>query len=213
MVFYYVARVLRSAGFAAAILFSVAPGDTRAGDAGTAAAPSTDLIDDALLDHLRSAIQVPAATISVAAQNVRTAELSQSEVNALDRMWREQRDTDDQPVVAELLGNPLSSYLLYIQAASVGLITEIIVMDARGLNVGQSALTSDYWQGDEKKFKSTVPKGASAVFIDEAFFHEGTGTWRCQASLTLTGPDGTVIGAATFEINLNELARRRALKS
>lgn len=208
MIFRCVSRVLRTVGVLAVILFSVAPADTRA-----EGAPSSVLVDDALIRDLRRAIQVPVAMISVAAQNARTADLSDSDVFWVDREWREQRDAEDQPLVAELFGSPLSSYLLYIQAASVGLITEIIVMDARGLNVGQSALTSDYWQGDEEKFTRTVSRGSSAVFVDEPFYHEETGTWRCQASLTLSGSDGAAIGAATFEINLSELARRRALKS
>ncbi len=37
--------------------------------------------------------------------------------------------------------------------------TEVFVMDARGLNVAASDVTSDYWQGDEEKFSETFPKG------------------------------------------------------
>lgn len=199
---------LRTAAAVSAVLVFATPTHVRAD-----AMPSKALVDDALLERLRSAVEVPVATISVEAQNARTSGLSQSEVYALDREWRQQREAENQPIVAELLGSPLSAYLMYVQAAFVGLITEIIVMDARGLNVGQSALTSDYWQGDEAKFTRTVPRGAAAVFVDEVSYHRETGTWRCQASLTLSGSNGMVIGAATFEINLNELARLRALKA
>ena len=72
---------------------------------------------------------------------------------------------------------------------------------------GQSAITGDYWQGDEGKFQKTYPVGADAVFIDEAEFHDGTGTWRAQLNMTIA-KNGKAIGAITVEINLTELQRR-----
>ena len=110
-----------------------------------------------------------------------------------------------------MLTSPLSSYLTRVQAASLGLFSEIFVMDSVGLNVGQSATTSDYWQGDEAKFQKTYPVGPDAVFIDEAEFNEETGTWRAQVNLTVTDPEGNSIGAATVELNLTELQRRKLL--
>ncbi len=83
-------------------------------------------------------------------------------------------------------------------------------MDDKGLNVGQSAITSDYWQGDEAKFKKTYPAGQNAVFIDAPEYREGSDTWHAQLNLTVHGQDGAAIGAATVEVNLTELARRRA---
>jgi uncharacterized phage infection (PIP) family protein YhgE len=37
------------------------------------------------------------------------------------------------------------------------------VKDNKGLNVGQSDVTSDYWQGDEAKWKKSYKMGAGAV--------------------------------------------------
>ena len=87
----------------------------------------------------------------------------------------------------------------------------VVVDQDQGLNVGQSATTSDYWQGDEAKFQKTFLVGTDAVFVDEAEYNEETGTWRSQLNLTLVDPDDNAIGAATIEINLTELQRRRAL--
>ena len=114
-------------------------------------------------------------------------------------------------MVAATLTNPLSSYLTQIQARSGGLYAEIFVMDAVGLNVGQSSITSDFWQGDEAKFQNTYPKGANAVFIDEAEYNDETDTWRSQLNMTLSNAQGEPIGAVTIEVNLNELARRQQL--
>lgn len=98
-----------------------------------------------------------------------------------------------------------------VQAGALGLFTEIFVVDANGLNVGQSAITGDYWQGDEAKFQNTFPNGPDAVFIDEAEWDEDRRIWRAQLNLSIPSEDGTrAIGAATVEVNLTELQRRSA---
>jgi len=173
--------------------------------------PSTSLIDDQVIADIRDFLEVPVVWKSVIAQNANTGDLSEADIDKLDKQWRAERETEDQPLVASVLTSPLSSYLTRIQAGALGLYTEMFVMDAKGLNVGQSATTSDYWQGDEAKFQKTFPAGADAIFVDEAEFNDDTGTWRSQANLTVVDPDGKPIGAVTVEINLTELQRRRLL--
>jgi len=168
----------------------------------------TDLIDDSFIAEMRDWLQKPVVQISVEAHNRRYNNLPQEEVDKLDKQWRKEREEKIQPLVAATLSSPLSMYLTQIQAASGGLYTEIFVMDAIGLNVGQSAVTSDFWQGDEAKFQKTYPNGPDAVFIDEAEFHEGSKTWRAQVNLTVVNAKNEPIGAITTEINLTELARR-----
>jgi hypothetical protein len=115
------------------------------------------------------------------------------------------------PLIASTLSSPLSSYLTRVQAGALGLYTEIFVVDSNGLNVGQSAITGDYWQGDEAKFQNTFPNGPDAVFIDEAEWDEDRRIWRAQLNLSIPNQDGTqAIGAATVEVNLTELQRRGA---
>ncbi len=173
--------------------------------------PTTDLIDDRVVSSIRDFLKAPVVWKSIEAQNRKTSELSEADIDRLDKQWRAEREVEDQPLVASVLTSPLSSYLTRIQAGALGLYSEMFVMDSAGLNVGQSATTSDYWQGDEAKFQKTFPVASDAVFIDEAEFNEETGTWRAQVNLTLVNPDGTAIGAATVEINLTELQRRRLL--
>ena len=85
-------------------------------------------------------------------------------------------------------------------------------MDHNGLNVGQSNISSDYWQGDEAKFQKTYPQGKDAVFIDEPEYDEELGIWRVQVNLSIADEDNkNAIGAITVELNLSELARRKSL--
>lgn len=174
-------------------------------------APSTSIIDDDAVAQIRDWLKNPVVKMSIDAQNKKYASLPQDDVDSLDKQWRAERKENDQPLIAAILSSPLSNYLTQIQAASGGLFTEIFVMDAKGLNVGQSAITGDFWQGDEAKFQKTFPNGAEAVFIDDAELHEGSKTWRAQVNLTIADDAKTPIGAVTVEYNLTELARRRGL--
>ena len=86
------------------------------------------------------------------------------------------------------------------------MVTEIFVMDNKGLNVGQSDVTSDYWQGDEAKWQKTFLAGADAVFIDAVEFDESTQTFQSQLSLPVVDPQsGDVIGAVTIGVNVDTL--------
>ncbi|WP_259780540.1 hypothetical protein [Aestuariispira ectoiniformans] len=174
------------------------------------APPPKSLIDDKAIADVRTWLDNPVVAISLNAQNKKYATISQSEVDELDKQWRAERESDDQPLIAAILSSPLSNYLTQIQAASGGLWTEIFVMDAKGLNVGQSSITSDFWQGDEAKFQKTFMQGSDAVFVDDPEFNEDSKTWRAQLNFTLTDSSGKPVGAVTVEYNLTELERRKS---
>lgn len=147
--------------------------------------------------------------LSIRTQNERYGNLSQDNIIKLDKQWRAERKTDDQPLIAATLSNPLSVYLSRMQGRSLGLYSEIFVMDNKGLNVGQSSITSDFWQGDEAKFQKTFPKGANTSFIDEAEWDGKYRIWKTQLNITISEGQGKApIGVATIEVNLTELARR-----
>lgn len=169
---------------------------------------STELIGPELVSQLKEILDNPVVTTAIRARNARTQNISQAEIDALDLQWREEREsTGSQPTITAALGSPASTFLLRQQASSKGLYHEIFIMDLRGLNVGQSSITSDYWQGDEAKFQKTVPFGLDAVFIDEPEYNDELGVWLAQVNMTLDD-DGEVIGSSTVEINLTELKRR-----
>lgn len=173
--------------------------------------PSKDLVTQEVVDGIRKWVMVPVVRLAVAGQNRKTGSIDQAKIDALDAQWRAERKVEDQPLITATLGSPLSSYLTRIQAGSLGLYSEIFITDSHGLNVGQSSITSDYWQGDEAKFKKTYGVGADAVFIDDAELEKDSATWRAQVNMTVTDDKGAKIGAATVEINLTELQRRSAI--
>lgn len=139
---------------------------------------------------------------AINAQNAETAGASEAQILEWDTTWREQVGQPDQPFIGEVMGNDLSAFLAQQVEASGGRITEIFVMDALGLNVAASNVTSDYWQGDEDKYAKSYGMGAGAIFVDEIEFDESSQTYQGQISVSLTDPaTGAVVGAMTVGLN------------
>ncbi|MBP2445564.1 hypothetical protein JOH51_003003 [Rhizobium leguminosarum] len=111
-------------------------------------------ISDYVTSDVKPWLNDPVVIEAIKAQNVANANLGQGDIDALDKKWRAEVDGSDHSMIDGVLGNALSKYLQEKKAASNGKIAEVFVMDAKGLNVGQSDPTSDYWQGDEGKFQS-----------------------------------------------------------
>ncbi|WP_211228880.1 hypothetical protein [Thalassobaculum salexigens] len=148
----------------------------------------------------------PTVIEAVKAQNAETAGLSEAEIDALDKQWRAEAEAGSGPLIDKVLAGKLSAFLKEKKAASNGLYSEVFVMDAKGLNVGQSDVTSDYMQGDEDKWQKTYPVGPDAVFIDEVEFDDSSGQFQSQVNATVVDPaTGQAIGAITIGINVEKL--------
>ncbi len=173
--------------------------------------PSKDLIDSSVIQSIKAFVDTDIVRLSIENQNKKYNGMKEDDIIKLDQKWRAETKSDIQPIISSTLSNPLSSYLTRVQARSFGLYTEMFAMDSNGLNVGQSNISSDYWQGDEAKFQKTYPLGPKAIFIDEPEYDENLAIWRTQANLSVADKKGQVIGAITVEVNLTELQRRKAL--
>lgn len=165
-------------------------------------APMTEYANSTVKQWISNDLVIQA----VKAQNAKHASLSQADIDKMDQDWRAQTDAGSKPMIDAVLGNALSAYLVDQKNSAQGLVTEIFVMDNRGLNVGQSDVTSDYWQGDEAKWQKTYSAGAGAVFVDEVEMDESTQTFQSQLSMSIVDPaSGDVIGAITIGINVDAL--------
>ncbi|WP_159086948.1 type IV pili methyl-accepting chemotaxis transducer N-terminal domain-containing protein [Loktanella sp. Alg231-35] len=157
-------------------------------------------------EELTGWLDNPALIEAIKAQNVRHADLTEDEIIALDQQWRAEAGEGGGPLISQLLEGPVSNWLLTQQIETAGFVTEVFVMDNKGLNVAQSVETSDYWQGDESKWQQTYPVGPDALHISEVEFDDSTGFYQSQASLSIKDPEtGETIGAVTFGINVQNL--------
>lgn len=164
---------------------------------------------DAMTEHYNQTVKdwvnKPLLLDAIKAQNIKHAGLTEAQIIELDNEWRDGVSAGGNDLINGLLTNELSMYLKDVEMSGAGLYTEIFVMDNKGLNVGQSSTTSDYWQGDEGKFKKSYGMGAGSVFIDEIEEDESTQTFQSQLNAAITDESGNVIGAITIGMNVDEL--------
>lgn len=125
---------------------------------------------------------------------------SLDDVKSMDKKWM------DTPGVADFMKALIDS------AAGVHLkewrsqhayVSEIIVMDHQGANVALIDKTSDYWQGDEKKFTESA-QGGGRVFIGDVKFDDSTQTYSVQVSVPVVS-DGSLIGVVCLGVDVEEL--------
>jgi hypothetical protein len=164
------------------------------------------ILRELVATKLRAIAEDPTVIAAVMAQNAESEAITSAEIEQLDKEWRAETQSSEQPLISRILGNPLSKHLKQAEEQAKGLITEIIVMDGKGLNVGISDVTSDYWQGDEDKWIKTYPVGPNAIFVDEIEVDESTQTLQSQVSFSVVDPaTNAVIGAVTFGIDMDAL--------
>ncbi len=179
-------------------------------DTNSAREPNTSLIDETFIQDLRAQAENMVVVFSVNSQNQTHKNLSPKENQSLNEKWHQEATTYEKPLITAKLTNPLSTYLTRLQADSVGLYSEILVMDQNGLNVGQSAMTKDMYHGDKNQFMQTYTGGVNAVIIGSPQFRSDIGIWQTRVHIPVVDSQKQkVIGVANFEINLTELERRQ----
>ena len=148
----------------------------------------------------------PTIIEAVRAQNARHASLTQAEIDAMDKEWRAEVGAASGPMIDGVLSSAASAWLRERSAQMAGLITEVFVTDNHGLNVAQSSVTSDYWQGDEDKWTETFGKPSGTIHLGDVELDESTQTYQSQISMPVNDPDsGEPLGAITVGINLELL--------
>ena len=166
------------------------------------AGPLTDLGNTTLRDMVTN----PVIIAAINAQNAMTSGYDQAKIDALDKQWRAEVSAASKPLIDATLATEASKLLMQAQENSAGLFTEIFVMDAVGLNVAQSTITSDYWQGDEDKFSLSYGVGPDAIHLGEIEQDESTQAYQSQVSIAIVDPaTGTLIGAVTAGVDLSML--------
>ncbi len=139
-------------------------------------------------------------------QNQVTGGYDNARILELDQAWRAEVGASSTPTISPVMENAASDYLRDVVENAGGTITEIFIMDAQGLNVAASSVTSDYWQGDEDKFSMTYLNGAGSSHIGEVEFDDSTQSFQSQISVAIVDPTSQQpVGAMTVGINAEAL--------
>lgn len=156
-----------------------------------------------LLPRIAAWAQVPTVINSVTAQNHRFKSLPIEKMIAQDQQWIEEFKRGTHTFSANLLDNPLSRVLQAIKADSNGLVTEILVTDERGFNVGISNMTTDYWQGDEEKFTHVMHRPTDTLYFGPVVYDESSRRFQVHISTQLYRPGKSLaIGVMTVGIDV-----------
>ena len=140
------------------------------------------------------------------AANAANAGYDQGKIDELDKQWRAEVGAAAHPLIDQVMGSPASAKAKGWCDGAGGVVTEIILMDNKGLNVGICDATSDYWQGDEPKYQNTFTKGAGAVFVDDVEQDSSTQKFQVQSSMTVVDPvSGQPIGVVTVGLDAEGL--------
>lgn len=147
-----------------------------------------------------------AVVAALNAANASNAAYDQAKIDELDKQWRAEVGAAAHPLIDQVMSSSASAKAKSWCEGAGGVVTEIILMDNKGLNVGICDPTSDYWQGDEAKFQKSFGMGAGAVFVDEVEQDSSTQKFQVQASMTVVDPaTGQPIGAVTVGLDAEGL--------
>jgi len=141
----------------------------------------------------------PVIVEAVKDENARGKTLAQ--IEEMDKRWKAHAGIAD--YMQAMMDSECGRHLRSIQN-SAPYYAEIFVMDNQGANVAMTDKTSDYWQGDEAKFKRSYNGGTGAVFIDDVEFDDSTQAYLSQVSVPVKDGD-KAIGAITFGINVDKI--------
>lgn len=166
----------------------------------------TPALEEYLATNVTSWVTDPVIIDALRAANAQTSDYDAARINEMDQAWRAEVGQSSTPTITPILDNAAAAFLRNQVEASAGVISEIFIMDAVGLNAAASSVTSDMWQGDEDKFIATFNVGPDAVHIGDVEFDESTQAYLGQISMTITDPEtGDQLGAVTIGVNAEAL--------
>jgi hypothetical protein len=174
------------------------------------AAGFADKTSDALKSfiplNIRPWISDPIIINALKRQNKKTDAYDQATIDQLDLDWRALVDVGLDPMIRQVVTGDVADFLRGKNVSSGGAIIEIILMDAKGLNVAATKPPSDFWQGDEPKFMNSFGAGADGIDFGEVEYDDSTGAYLAQVSLPIADPEtGTLIGAITLGVKVSSL--------
>ena len=124
--------------------------------------------------------------------------LPMDEIERLDNEWRA---TKELTPFKQSLQSSQPGRFLKGTVTRLASINEAFLTDNQGANVAAYPATSDYWQGDEKKWTASFNEARGEVFIGELELDESTQTYAVQISAPVIDR-GQTIGVLVVGVTL-----------
>ncbi len=128
--------------------------------------------------------------IVISAVNEQNAKnLTLETIKSIDREWIAGGQLE---LIKRLQTNIIGVFLQEKILSNKTLYTEAFLCDNNGAVVGEYPKTSDYWQGDEKKFIECYNDGTGRVFVSPLQFDESTKSFSVQVSIPVKDGNSTI---------------------
>lgn len=173
-----------------------------------ATAKLSDDVKKFVLANLLKNSTNPVLVAEVAAQNSKN--ISLDTIKNTDNEWKAKEGR--LPLFEQLMANTTAGELGKI-VDEFPVILECFVMDNKGAIVGQYNETTDYWQGDEPKWRNSYNDGKGGVDVGPLEIDQSTALAQQQISLPIIDGDGRGIGAITYGLDVNALRNYLRFKS
>lgn len=152
-----------------------------------------------VIPEIKAIAAKPEVIAAVKTQNAKG--LSLDAIKAMDGKWI--AAAGGLPEAKTMLDSSTSKALLAAEKAKPYFL-ETILTDNQGANVAISAMTSDYWQGDEPKFVKAWADGKGDDYVARAKKDESSGAVVSQVSVPVMD-GGKAIGTLTIGVNVQAL--------
>lgn len=161
-------------------------------------------VQEAIEEHLLQWTKDPIIIKAVKEQNQRNLSLTQDQIEEMDRRWILETAKVRHPFIDSILHSPFSEHLRTLMKENPEMYTEIFLTDNRGLVIGTTNITTDYWQGDEEKWQKVFLVGPRALYVSAPYYDDSAKAFQVQVSLPVSENE-MVIGVLSAGLNIEEL--------
>jgi len=143
-------------------------------------------------DLIKNMSQDPQLVNFVRSANEKNRDLSDSAINRIDERWQRTEGIDD--FIKPFITNDTALFLVAFQDEN-DVFSEIFVTDKKGLIIGETNKTSDYFQADEEWWVQTFNEGKGKEFYGEIEYDESSRSEAIPIYMPVLDPDSQeVIG-------------------
>ncbi len=127
--------------------------------------------------------------------------LVMDEILRRDKKWISSDSTEAFKI--KLQENRSGVLLKSLVIRNLAMYSEAFLTGNKGANIGAYPATSDYWQGDEEKFKVAFNNGNGRLIITPVKFDKSSGTYAAQVAAPVVNHKGITIGVLFVGIKLS----------
>ena len=128
---------------------------------------------------------------------------SLEEIKRLDEAWVATAELT--PFKKSLQDNEVGRYFKTLVDFNRSIYSELFLTDRNGATLAAYPATTDYWQGDEKKWSEAFNGGSGEVYIGPVAFDESSHVNSVQISVPVVGAENKAIGVLVVGVKLSYL--------